>query len=349
MKRIFYLVLCYCSFLFSSCEDQNQNEGGNPNSSEHVVDGKFVIGTVYGIYTINADGSNQVNISPSDTIRSYQNVQWFPQKDKILFNASGYNSQISGIYVMNADGSNLKYLSKGFWDYNSILSPDGTKIVTNITDKGVCIIDLNGTVLSILTTEYGSKASWSPDGKYVIFSTGTYGDYINVFNSEGTEIASVYKNFSFKLFQWSSDSKKILATKGTSEGGDKGDIYLIDYPSLIANNELNDDNLKALTITGEDYDPCFSPDGTKIAFASRRDDNEELYVMDIDGKNQRRVLITSQYEQIPSWSSDGKRVLFYSYGNGCNIYTINIDGTDVQQITNDISEFRAILSYDCDL
>ena len=38
-----------------------------------------------------------------------------------------------------------------------------------------------------------------------------------------------------------------------------------------------------------DFSPIFSPDGTRIAFGSRRDNNIEIYVMNADGSNQTRL------------------------------------------------------------
>ncbi len=35
-----------------------------------------------------------------------------------------------------------------------------------------------------------------------------------------------------------------------------------------------------------DWAPCFSPDGSKIAFASDRDGNWEIYIMNVDGSGQ---------------------------------------------------------------
>jgi TolB protein len=50
-----------------------------------------------------------------------------------------------------------------------------------------------------------------------------------------------------------------------------------------------------------DDSPTWSPDGTSIAFVSRRDENAELYVMDTEGGNLRRLTNTKTLETAPNW------------------------------------------------
>ena len=65
---------------------------------------------------------------------------------------------------------------------------------------------------------------------------------------------------------------------------------------------------------------------TKIAFASSRDGNYEIYVMDGDGKNQRRVTAHPTIDLHPAWSPDGKKIAFVSNRNGGYIQIWVIDG-----------------------
>ena len=65
-----------------------------------------------------------------------------------------------------------------------------------------------------------------------------------------------------------------------------------------------------------DEQPALSPDGTKIAFASRRDDvnglGSEIYVMDADGQNVKRLTSSNDDDTAPTWSPDGRKIGFLS-------------------------------------
>jgi Tol biopolymer transport system component len=60
--------------------------------------------------------------------------------------------------------------------------------------------------------------------------------------------------------------------------------------------------------------PAWSPDGTEIAFSSARDGIAHVYVMNADGTGTRRLTNTSQGDEHPSWSTDGKRIIFSREG-----------------------------------
>jgi Tol biopolymer transport system component len=85
---------------------------------------------------------------------------------------------------------------------------------------------------------------------------------------------------------------------------------------------------------GDDRDPSWSPDGSRIAFSSKRDGNWQIYVMDADGSNQIRVTVDNLHNDMPSWSPDGKQILYQSSpGKGTSIRLVNIDGTNDQALT----------------
>jgi len=78
-----------------------------------------------------------------------------------------------------------------------------------------------------------------------------------------------------------------------------------------------------------------APQKAQIAFCSERDGNGEIYVMDIDGKNQRNITNNPAKDDYPSWSPNGQRIAFTSNrdGNG-EIYVMDPDGKNQRNLTN---------------
>jgi CubicO group peptidase (beta-lactamase class C family) len=77
-----------------------------------------------------------------------------------------------------------------------------------------------------------------------------------------------------------------------------------------------------------------SPDATHIAFHSRRDLNWEIYLMDADGSDERRLTLDGATDSFPRWSPDGRRIVFSRDARDrSGIYTMRPDGTDVQRLT----------------
>ena len=72
----------------------------------------------------------------------------------------------------------------------------------------------------------------------------------------------------------------------------------------------------------------------RIVFASDRDGNREIYVMDIDGKNSRNLTNNRHADRSPSWSPDGKRIVFTSQRDGnWEIYVMDADGSNPRRLT----------------
>jgi len=93
--------------------------------------------------------------------------------------------------------------------------------------------------------------------------------------------------------------------------------------------------IKKITNIESSY-PYWSPDGTMIVFQSNRmDDDSEIYTMNADGTNVKRLTFSKGPDESPIWSPDGKYILFASYRNGdSEIYLMDIDGKGQRNLTN---------------
>lgn len=82
----------------------------------------------------------------------------------------------------------------------------------------------------------------------------------------------------------------------------------------------------------DNRDPVFSPDGGKVAFASCRDGNWDLYVLDMTTGNITRLTYSLDFEAAPTWSPDGQFLAYEAYvGNNLDIYVIRANGEGTPQ------------------
>ena len=96
---------------------------------------------------------------------------------------------------------------------------------------------------------------------------------------------------------------KIAFTSPPPSRGLESDIFVID--------EDGSGQTRLTSAPGDDSEPAWSPDGTRVAFRSRRDHfRGEIYVMNAGGSNQVRLTENSHFDRLPSWSPDGTKILF---------------------------------------
>ncbi len=79
--------------------------------------------------------------------------------------------------------------------------------------------------------------------------------------------------------------------------------------------------------------PEISPDGSTIAFKLSTANANELWLMDRDGSNPRKIPIATGWD--PTWSPDGSMILFASdMQGGVQLFRIRLDGSELQKISN---------------
>ena len=80
-------------------------------------------------------------------------------------------------------------------------------------------------------------------------------------------------------------------------------------------------------------DPAWSPDGTTIAFASKRGGSLDVYAMSADGSGTRRLTSTKEDEAQPTWSPDGDRIAF-ARGASSRVFVMDADGSGAHRLTD---------------
>jgi TolB protein len=116
---------------------------------------------------------------------------------------------------------------------------------------------------------------------------------------------------------WSPDARSIAYT---SYRRGPGNIFI----SNIFQGTLEEVTKNA----GENWLPAFSPDGNRICFSSTRGGTSaQVYVMNRDGSNVRRLTNDKWINTTPTWSPSGNQIAFVSDRTGSpQIYTIDADG-----------------------
>ena len=81
-------------------------------------------------------------------------------------------------------------------------------------------------------------------------------------------------------------------------------------------------------------EPAWSPDGSTIAFVSKRTGNSDLYAMDADGSGTRPLTKTKEDDVQPDWSPDGEQIVF-SRGSPTRLFVMNADGSGARRLTDE--------------
>ena len=243
------------------------------------------------------------------------------------------------ICIMNADGTNYHRLTTddGIRHFYPSLAPDGKSVVYSgfnpLTQHfDIYEYDLETGMTRDLTNSFGdlNGPEISPDLKTIVFTR--YFTDINhptlwLMDRNGANFRQV-SDISAWDPTWSPDGKQILFASDKN-GSDQ--LYIV---NLNGSNLRMVSNLPALRGRSD-----WSAQNL-IATYSGNPWEREIFIMNPDGSNLQQISPKGGNSQGPSFSPDGQWIAFTAYFdkfndiNGCEIYIMRVDGTNLRRLTN---------------
>lgn len=326
-------LFCITVFLLIGCA-QTQPYHSSLTSKDFTFEDKYM----QNVTQLTFKGDNgEAYFSWDDTELIYQSDRGGEKCDKI--------------WIMNTDGSNKHMVSPDHGAHTcSYFFPEGKKIAFASTShlpgdcppkpertKGhymwplfpydIFVANKDGSGLKKITDnpKYDAEPIISPDGKQIVFGSQRARDFnIYTMNADGSNVRRLTSEFGY-------------------DGG-----------------------------------PWFSPDGKKIVWRAWHPKNKEerakwrdcmennyivpfpldIWIMDSNGSNKKRLTQNGATNWAPSWHPDGKRIIFSSnmddwredlkqFGHNFELYLINSDGTGLERITyNNVFDSFPMFSHD---
>jgi TolB protein len=259
--------------------------------------------------------------------------------EKIVFRSNRTGNY--EIYSINPDGSGLRQLTFNEWnDAEPSLAPDG-RIVFHSQREGCASllysIELDGSDERLVSDHLArdSHAEWSPDGRRIACQRYVFwgSDEVYVMNRDGTGARNITNSLATDWWpRWSPDGLRIYFSRdfdiyvinvdGTgltqlTAGADDdeapscspdGTTIVFDRNSRLYLMNADGSNIRQIEYehTGYyhyDWEPVFSPDGSRIVFVRSASGSSWLMIVDVDGRNLRNLTGIQEgfYNTCPDW------------------------------------------------
>ncbi len=250
------------------------------------------------IYSVNADGSGLAQLTNfSDPKMGIAFLDWSPDGQFLLFDRKVLYGQYSTFQLF-------------------ILSPNAPYFLMRPISRG------SGNQ----TTDF--QSSWSPDGKFIIFSSNRQNTplppRIDLFtlNLETNDLAQLTQMEGTTVIYrpvYSPNMQQIAFIATMPSSNFSGILYVINADGTGLRNLVD--------TCGAGEGPVFSPNGEYLAFSSACDSATGIFIIRPDGTGLQQLTDTADYS--PLWSPDGSKILFVSTRDeNSDLYIINANGSN---------------------
>jgi Tol biopolymer transport system component len=224
---------------------------------------------------------------------------WSPHGDRIAFWGLRDGSGQRDIWTISAEGGQaIAVTNDDALDWNPVWSPDGEFLYFASNRGG----SMNFWRVSI--DEKTGRVNGEPQS---VTTPSGYSQHLS-FSRDGKRMVYVQKTETRTLHRIGFDPSS-AKTKGSAEAVLQGTRYVTS--------------------------PDVSPDGERLVFSSQGEKQEDIFVVNRHGSDQRQLTNDHFADRFPRWSPDGGRIAFFSDRSGrYEVWQINADGTGLQQTTS---------------
>ncbi len=280
-----------------------------------------ISGNVYNLYSVNIPVTN-----PYLLMLTYGG---FHITLPVFVSTSGqqenfvYLKQDGNVYLRNASGTDMRITSTS-GNQHPAINKRGSIIA--FAKNGIYTIRPDGTNLTVIDSDTSSDyPEFSPDGFYLLYKKNS-DIYARRVDCSSGPVRLTYTSTVYGDIKFSPVNQEVLFT-GLVNG--KKHIFkcpvqiIIGSPITITAGAPVD----LTPLTSDNQQPSWSPDGNTIAFISTRNQLPELWLMNSDGSNQRKIIFSGGFPVNPSdpcFAIDSSNILFYLSGTPKYLYTIDI-------------------------
>jgi TolB protein len=200
-------------------------------------------------------------------------------------------------------------------------------------DDDVYLLDVETDEVLNLTSDPAEDRdpAFAPDGQALIFRSNTSGSW------------------AFYRIDLATGARTALADPGMDAAAYKGHLtwsavggYEYAYESYQDGNlnlYVRDQGGAHRALTQHragDYEPAWRPDSSQVAFASWREGQKDLYLIDADGENLTRLTTDLADEEDPAWHPDGQHLAFVRWVEyDADLYELDLGSGEVTRLTQD--------------
>ncbi|MCE2401777.1 PD40 domain-containing protein [Candidatus Poribacteria bacterium] len=250
-----------------------------------------------------------------------------------------YRTGQDAIYIVDTNGKNLRNLTNHPSDCCATWAPDGRSFAFLSHRDGnfeIYIKTFNVAQARRLTNhpELDYAPAWSPDGNWIAFVSKRTGEsHIYKIDINGKNLQRLTNQGDNFSPAWSPDGQSIAFGSIGPPG-----LYVMD-----ADGKHPRQLIDPFHVGGRPRSPAWSPDGKQIACVVGNN-GDDIYIVDTDGQNARRVSPLGIWSNNPAWSPDGKWIAYDAYDTEIahppdnpnaerHIFIVSVEGGEPRQIT----------------